>query len=146
MDNISVILKDKGSDVLKVSTQATVKQAVEAMCARRVGSVLICDGLQCAGIFTERDLMNRVILGGLDPATTNVVSVMTADVACIEPGTPASEAMAIMTERRCRHLPVIDGGEIAGVISIGDLVRWESRNQEFHIRMLTDYITGKYPG
>lgn len=146
MDNIGLILKDKGSDVLKVSTEATVKEAVEAMCARRVGSVLICDGLQCAGIFTERDLMNRVILGGLDPATTNVVSVMTADVACIEPGTPASEAMAIMTERRCRHLPVIDGGEIAGVISIGDLVRWESRNQEFHIRMLTDYITGKYPG
>ena len=146
MDNVGLILKDKGSDVLKVSTQATVKEAVEAMCARRVGSVLICDGLQCAGIFTERDLMNRVILGGLDPATTNVASVMTADVACIEPGTAASEAMAIMTERRCRHLPVIAGGEIAGVISIGDLVRWESRNQEFHIRMLTDYITGKYPG
>jgi len=146
MDNIGLILKDKGTDVLNVSAQATVKEAVEAMCARRVGSVLICDGLQCAGIFTERDLMNRVILGGLDPATTSVVSVMTADVACIEPGTPASEAMAIMTERRCRHLPVIDGGELAGVISIGDLVRWESRNQEFHIRMLTDYITGKYPG
>jgi CBS domain-containing protein len=146
MDNVGVILKDKGSDVLKVSTGATVKEAVEAMCARRVGSVLICDGLQCAGIFTERDLMNRVILAGLDPATTNVASVMTPDVACVEPGTPANEAMAIMTERRCRHLPVIDGGGIAGVISIGDLVRWESRNQEFHIRMLTDYITGKYPG
>ncbi len=112
----------------------------------RVGAVLVCDGTACSGIFTERDLMTRVILNGLDPTTTRVAEVMTADVACVQPSTPASEAMAIMTERRCRHLPVVEGGEIVGVISIGDLVRWDSRNQAFELRMLTDYIHGKYPG
>jgi len=65
---------------------------------------------------------------------------------CVDPSTPAEEAMAIMTEKRCRHLPVVEGARIVGVISIGDLVRWASRNHEFEIRMLTDFIHGKYPG
>ena len=146
METVGDILGDKGVQIYKVGPETTVLHAVQQMCAMRVGAVLVCDGTACSGIFSERDLMNRVILNGLDPATTRVAEVMTAEVACVEPGTPASEAMAIMTERRCRHLPVVEGGEIVGVISIGDLVRWDSRYQAFELRMLTDYIHGKYPG
>ncbi|TAM47633.1 MAG: CBS domain-containing protein [Acidobacteria bacterium] len=146
METVGNILGDKGTQVFKVDAETTVLHAVQQMCARRVGAVLVCDGTGCSGIFSERDLMTRVILNGLDPTTTRVAEVMTADVACIQPSTPASEAMAIMTERRCRHLPVVADGEIVGVISIGDLVRWDSRNQAFELRMLTDYIHGKYPG
>ena len=146
METVGNILGDKGSQVFKVDAETTVLRAVQQMCSRRVGAVLVCDGSGCSGIFSERDLMTRVILNGLDPTTTRVADVMTADMACIQPSTSASEAMAIMTERRCRHLPVVAEGEIVGVISIGDLVRWDSRNQAFELRMLTDYIHGKYPG
>lgn len=146
MDTIKRILRDKGDAVFKVPPEATVRQAVETMTRRHVGAVLVCTGCECAGIFTERDLMNRVVLAGLDPATTRVRDVMTADVACVQPSTSANEAMAIMTERRCRHLPVVENGAIVGLVSIGDLVRLESENQQFEIRMLTDYIHGKYPG
>ncbi|HNX97898.1 MAG TPA: CBS domain-containing protein [Candidatus Aminicenantes bacterium] len=146
MDTIKRILQHKGDAVYKVPPEATVMQAVEAMSKRQVGAVLVCAGCECAGIFTERDLMSRVVLAGLDPAATRVNDVMTAEVACVEPSTRASEAMAIMTERRCRHLPVVENGAIVGMVSIGDLVRLESENQQFEIRMLTDYIHGKYPG
>jgi len=146
METVGNILGDKGAQVYKVGPGTTVLHAVQQMCAMRVGAVLVCDGTACTGIFTERDLMTRVILNGLDPTTTQVTEVMTADVACVQPATPASEAMAIMTERRCRHLPVVEDGEIVGVVSIGDLVRWDSRNQAFELRMLTNYIHGKYPG
>jgi CBS domain-containing protein len=146
MDTIKRILRDKGDAVYKVPPEATVMQAVETMSKRHVGAVLVCTGCECSGIFTERDLMNRVVLAGLDPSATRVGDVMTADIACIQPSTSAAEAMAIMTERRCRHLPVVENGAIVGMVSIGDLVRLESGNQQFEIRMLTDYIHGKYPG
>jgi CBS domain-containing protein len=146
MDTVAAIVSVKGREVVTVPPGTTVRQAVEVMCRSRIGAVLVCDGARCSGIFTERDLMNRVVLAGRDPGATTVAEVMTPDVVCVEPDTAATEAMAIMTERRCRHLPVISGGRVVAVVSIGDLVRWESRNQEFHVRMLTDYIQGKYPG
>ncbi len=121
-------------------------QAVEAMCTAKVGAVLVCTGKACAGIFSERDLMTRVILEHRDPATTKVADVMSENVTAVGPEVSTEEAMAIMTDRRCRHLPVIDGGRVIGVVSIGDLVRHESRDQDFEIRSLTDYILGKYPG
>ena len=146
MDTIRMILKEKGTEVHSVVPQATVLQAVQTMCARKVGAVLVCADGQPIGIFTERDVMTRVILAGRDPAATRVEAVMTREVVCVDPDTRAEEAMAIITDRRCRHLPVVDGGSLAGMVSIGDLVRWTHRTKEFHIRMLTDYICGKYPG
>jgi CBS domain-containing protein len=116
------------------------------MCAEKVGALLVCDAGKPVGMFTERDLMNSVILARLDPATTTVGEVMSREVVYVEPTAAAAEAMAVMTERRCRHLPVASEGQLMGLISIGDLVRWASRNQEFEIRKLTDYIHGKYPG
>jgi CBS domain-containing protein len=147
METMERILQEKGSrQVHTIGPSATVFAAVEAMCAARVGAILICDGERCQGVFSERDLMSRVILAKRDPATTPVSDVMTREVVVVEPDTKASEAMAIMTERRCRHLPVVESGRVVGVVSIGDLVRWNSRHHQFHIRMLTNYITGQYPG
>ena len=146
MDTVGHILKEKGHAVYTTAPKDSVLHAVETMCGKKVGSLLVSEGGAPVGIITERDLMTDVVLARRDPATTRVEDVMATDVVCVDPSTPTEEAMAIMTERRCRHLPVVEGSKIVGVISIGDLVRWVSRNQEFEIRMLTDYIHGKYPG
>lgn len=146
MDTVAHILKEKGSKVHKAAPGDTVLEAVERMCAENVGALLVCDAGKPVGMFTERDLMTGVILGRLNPATTTVGAVMSREVVYVEPTAVAAEAMAIMTERRCRHLPVAFEGQLMGLISIGDLVRWASRSQEFEIRKLTDYIHGKYPG
>jgi CBS domain-containing protein len=146
MDTIGHILKEKGHAVHTTDPKATVLHAVEVMCGKKVGSLLVIEGGAPVGIITERDLMTDVVLARRDPAATRVEEVMATDVVCVDPSTPTEEAMAIMTEKRCRHLPVVEGTKIVGVISIGDLVRWASRNHEFQVRMLTDYIHGKYPG
>ncbi|NWF99724.1 MAG: CBS domain-containing protein [Thermoanaerobaculaceae bacterium] len=147
MDTIATVLEEKGSrHVITVSPNHTVREAVKVMCEARVGAVLVCEERSPCGILSERDLMVRVILAGRNPDTTPVREVMTAEVACIRPDASVDEAMAIMTDRRCRHLPVVQEGELVGLVSIGDLVRHESQGQKFVIRMLTDYVTGKYPG
>jgi len=146
MDTVAHILREKGNKVHHTSPEAAVLDAVEKMCAARVGAMLVCEDGVPVGMFTERDLMTRVILARRDPSATRVAEVMSRDLVVIEPTTRAEEAMAIMTEKRFRHLPVLDGGKLVGVLSIGDLVRWLSRNQQFEIHRLTDYIVGKYPG
>lgn len=147
METVATILKEKGSTIVhSVPPEETVLNAVKAMCDARVGAVLVCTEDGPCGIFSERDLMTRVILDRRDPANTPVRDVMTPEVACVGPDTSTEEAMAIMSERRCRHLPVVHDGVLVGLVSIGDLVRHESRGHEFAVRMLTDYIRGKYPG
>lgn len=145
MDTIAAVLREKGSKVYTVAPGATVLEAARAMDAHNVGSLLVVDGDKPVGIFSERDLMRRVVVAGKDPAKVKVREVMSRDVWVVEPDTRVKEAMAIMTERRCRHLPVVEKGKVVGLISIGDLVRWISRDQEFQIRMLENYITGAYP-
>ncbi|MFO0758936.1 MAG: CBS domain-containing protein [Byssovorax sp.] len=146
MERIGEILEEKGRKVHITSPSATVFDAVLTMCEARVGALLVTvDGTPC-GIISERDVLTRVLLDKRDASRTRVEEVMTRDVACIGPETMAREAMAIMTERRCRHLPVVLDGRVIGMISIGDLVRWASREQEFEVRMLTDYVRGTYPG
>jgi CBS domain-containing protein len=146
MDTVARILKEKGNQVHHTAPDTTVLAAVEKMCAARVGAILVCERDAPVGMFTERDLMTRVILAQRDPAATRVADVMSREVVFVEPATRTSEAMAVMTERRCRHLPVMSAGKLVGMLSIGDLVRWASRKQEFEIHRLTDYIVGKYPG
>ncbi len=145
MDTIAAVLREKGSKVYTVAPGATVLEAARAMDAHNVGSLLVVDGDKPVGIFSERDLMRRVVVAGKDPAEVKVREVMSRDVWVVEPDTRVKEAMAIMTERRCRHLPVVEKGKVVGLISIGDLVRWISKDQEFQIRMLENYITGAYP-
>ena len=147
MHTVATILEEKGSRAVhSVKPHVTVFEAVEKMASVKIGAVLVLDQGRPVGIFSERDLLTRVILERRDPATTRVGDVMSEEIACVDLGTPTEEAMAIMTERRCRHLPVVDGESLVGLVSIGDLVRHTSQDQEFEIRMLTHYINGKYPG
>jgi CBS domain-containing protein len=145
MDTIESILAEKGQAVHLTSPNATVLEAARSMCGLRIGALLVCVDGRAVGIFTERDAMTRVLLARRDPAATSVEEVMTRAVVCVESSTKASEAMAIMTERRCRHLPVVHDGRVVGMVSIGDLVRRVSLEQSFEIRMLRDYVGGSYP-
>lgn len=144
METVADILAYKGTEVHSVTPDATVLSAVEEMCEKHVGALLVCSAGIPLGVFSERDLMKRVILARRDPGETRVSEVMTTGVVCVAPATTAREAMAIMTDRRCRHLPVFAGGRVAGILSIGDLVRWASQEQAFEIQLLTDYVRGAY--
>ncbi|AUX25645.1 inosine-5-monophosphate dehydrogenase [Sorangium cellulosum] len=144
MGSVDEILNRKGRGVYTISPEATVFEAVQSMCARRVGALLVSIDASPSGIISERDVLTRVILARREPATTLVAEVMTREVVCVEPSTPARQAMAVMTERRCRHLPVAHDGRVVGMLSIGDLVHWASREQEAEIKMLTDYVQGVY--
>jgi signal-transduction protein with cAMP-binding, CBS, and nucleotidyltransferase domain len=144
MDTIEDILADKGRAVHAIMPHATVLAAVEQMCSLRVGALLVATAEATLGIISERDVLSRVILEGREPSDTRVEHVMTRAVACVHPTTKTREAMAIMTERRCRHLPVVEDWGVVGMVSIGDLVRWASREQAMEIRMLTEYVHGGY--
>ena len=146
MDTVGLILNNKPRTVHQLPPSATVMAAVEAMCAARIGSILVVEEQRPVGIFTERDVMTRVILARRNPETTRLEEVMTKEVACISRDTTTAAAMALMTERRVRHLPVVHQEVVVGLVSIGDLVRQQSSQQSYEIRMLTNYIMGSYPG
>jgi len=147
MDTLGPILETKkDAAVHRTAPSATVLAAVDEMCRQHVGSLLVLEEEAVVGILSERDMLTRVLLQRRDPASTKVADVMTTEVVCVELETSPNEAMRIMTERRCRHLPVLEDGKIVGVVSIGDLVRWTSRSQEFEIRMLHEFVEGRYPG
>jgi CBS domain-containing protein len=144
MDTIQDILEEKGYEVHFIAPEATALQAVDLMCARRIGALLVATAEATLGIITERDVLTRVILERREPAETRVERVMTRAVVCVHLDTRVREAMALMTERRCRHLPVVADGGVVGMVSIGDLVRSASHEQEIEIRMLTEYVRGGY--
>lgn len=143
MSTISDILAQKGRDVLRIEADATVFDAIERMVGANVGALLVTEGDEIAGIVTERDYLRRVALEGRTERTTRVREIMTAPVVCATPDTEIAECMALMSEHRIRHVPVVDDGTLAGMISIGDLVRFQSREQSFQIKYLTDYITAR---
>jgi CBS domain-containing protein len=146
MNAMESILDGKGHKLHVVTPDATVLEAVEAMCRVRVGALLVCEGDTLVGIFSERDLMTRVVLAQRKAEDTRVRDVMTPDPISIAPDIAPHHAMAIMTEHRVRHLPVVDGRRILGVVSIGDLVRWTIQDREHEIERLADYVSGRYPG
>lgn len=139
------IIEHKGAHVHAVEPAATVLEAVRRMNEERIGCLLVREGEQVVGIFTERDVLTRVLDRGLDPGTTTVAQVMTTEPVSVRPGLTVHEAMAVVTEKRCRHLPVIEDQRLLGMVSIGDLTRWVVRDQAIHIQHLVDYITGRYP-
>ena len=141
MSNVSEILGDKGGRVLKIEASASVFEAVQEMVEANVGSLLVTDGGDIVGIVTERDYLRRVTLEGRTDKDTPVGEIMTAPLVVVTPETEIDESMAIMTDRRIRHLPVVDDGQVVGVISIGDIVKFKSKQQSFEIQYLTDYIT-----
>lgn len=137
---VAKILEMKGSDVEVTTADASVVAAVEQMNRRNIGALLVMDGERSLGIFTERDVLTRVIGKGRDPGRTPVGEVMTRSVISIGPETTVKEAMSVITEKRCRHLPVMAGGRLLGMISAGDLTRWTVRDQQRTIEELVDYV------
>ena len=143
MGCVSDILSEKGHDVLTVDAATTVLDAVKAMVEGNVGSLVVTDGETLLGIVTERDYLRRVTLEGRDERTTPVRDIMSAPFVYVAPDASIDECMAIMTERRLRHLPVLDGDdELVGIVSIGDVVKFHSQEQGARIRLLTEYISG----
>ena len=140
---VSSVLAEKGRHVYTVGKAATVAEAVREMNEKGVGALLVMDGHKPAGIFTERDVLRRIVDADRDPALIRVAEVMTRQLVTIGPESRIDEAMGIMTERRLRHLPVLDAGEVVGMVSSGDLMRWVTMNQEDSIRQMTEYINGR---
>lgn len=138
---ISVLLRRKGDQVFSVSPDVSILAAVAEMNRHRVGAIVVLSGGAIAGIFTERDVLCRV-LGLVDPRTTPVSAVMTRDVITVSPDANVEEVAAIFTAKRCRHLPVVSGGRLAGLISIGDISRWIAANDHAEAEGLKSYITG----
>jgi len=140
--SISALLEGKGRALRTVPTTVTVAEAVREMNHHKIGSVLVMDGETLAGIFTERDVMTRVIAAEIDPKTTPITQVMSAKVLTIEPDTTVQQVMDIFAERRCRHLPVTSGGKLLGLISIGDVTRWVANAHRAEAESLRQYIAG----
>ncbi len=145
MDVIEAILEAKGSHLHTVAPDASVVEAVETMCAARVGALLVMSGPKLLGIFSERDLMTRVVLARRNPSRVLVKDVMTQKTVCIGLGATPRNALGIMARCRVRHLPVVYESRVVGLVSIGDLVRWTSRAREREVQDLRGYVAGAYP-
>jgi CBS domain-containing protein len=135
------ILEEKGGEVLKVDAEASVFEAVQLMVEKNVGSLLVTEGGDITGIVTERDYLRRVALEGRTDRETPVREITSSPLIVASPETTVDECMALMTDRRIRHVPVVEEGNVVGVVSIGDLVKFKSKLQTFEIQYLTNYIT-----
>jgi CBS domain-containing protein len=142
MGRISEILRGKGADVLKIDASATVFDAIKKIVEKNVGSILVTEGDEVVGIMTERDYLRKIAVLGRTSHETLVSEIMTSPLVYVTPETTIEESMAIMTDRRIRHLPVVENEDVVGIISIGDLVKFQSREQSFQIQYLTEYISG----
>lgn len=140
------ILNDKGTQVYDVGPENTVYEAIEKMADKDIGALLVTEGEKLRGIITERDYRNKVILKGRASKTTKVKEIMTSDLYTVSPSDTVETCMALMTNGKFRHLPVLENDKIAGVVSIGDLVKAVITKQKVEIHNLRDYITGTYPG
>lgn len=144
MHRISDVLDRKGRQVYRIDSEDSVLTAVEQMARHQTGSLVVQEGTEIVGIFTERDLAMRVVLPQRDTRATLVGDVMTPQVFCVRPEMRLSDAMALMTQQRVRHLPVVESGAVCGVVSIGDLVKCVASDQEMELRYLAAYIRGEY--
>jgi CBS domain-containing protein len=141
MNTLLEILDEKGSEVLRVDASVSVLEAVEQMVDANVGSLLVTDRGDDVGIVTERDYLRRVALSGRTEEEIPVREIISSPLIVATRETTVEECMALMTDRRIRHVPVVEGDKVVGIVSIGDLVKFTSKRQSFEIKYLTDYIT-----
>ncbi len=131
-------LFDKHGAVHAVGPDTPVTECVRAMTAERIGALVVMEGGKLTGIFTERDALNKVLATGRDPVRTKVSEVMTPEPCCIPPTTTVGEAMALVTRRRFRHLPIVEDGKVLAVVSSGDLTHWMVKGELGEVRELVD--------
>ncbi len=143
MSTARAIIEKKGADVVTIAKDAHVLEAAKKMNEHHIGAVIVVDGQQVVGIFTERDILNRIVAAQRSAGETKVGEVMTSPMACCTRDTEVAECKAVMTERKIRHLPVVEDGKLYGMISAGDVLADEVANQETSIRYLSDYLYGR---
>lgn len=142
MQTVGELLDSKGHEVFSIHPDATVFEAVQSMAERGVGSLLVMQDSRMVGILSERDYARKCILQNRSSRETPVRDIMTTDVVCAQPFRSIEECMALMTEKRIRHLPVADGDRVLGLVSLGDLVKSLVVKQQFIIEQLEHYIAG----
>ena len=145
-ETVRSLLRNKGTDVWSVTTDATVYEAIALMAEKGIGAVLVLENGKLAGIMSERDYARKVFLRGRSSKETAVREIMSSPVFTVTPQHTVADCMALVTDRRIRHLPVVDADSILGVVSIGDVVNALIHAQADTIEQLSNYISGKYPG
>jgi CBS domain-containing protein len=140
MKTVKEILEAKAHNLLSISPQASVLDALKLMAEKDIGALVVLDNESLAGIFSERDYARKVILHGKSSKATLVSEIMTHKVVCVRPDQSVEECMALMTDKRIRHLPVLENQKVIGVISIGDVVKEVISEQRFVIEQLEHYI------
>jgi len=144
--NIGVILGQKGSQVWSISPDATVFDAIQMMADKNVGALLVMRSDKSLGIVSERDYTRKVFLRGKSSKETRVAEIMSTDLTVTHPQEGVEKCLRLMTDKHIRHLPVLDGEKVVGIISIGDLVKWVISCQSATIAHLESYIAGGYSG
>ena len=143
MSTVLDILNRKGGAVHSIGATDLVLDAARQMNDLGIGGLVVVDGERAIGMFTERDILRRVVAARLDPATTHVRDVMTTPIAVCRPDTSIAECRAVMTEKRVRHLPIVDGRQLRGVVTIGDLLAHEIGEYASTIEYLNSYVFGQ---
>ncbi len=143
---ISEILANKGSQVWTTSPDEMVFNALKVMGEKNIGALLVMEGGKLIGVMSERDYSRKIALLGKNSRTTPVREIVSSPVISVTPKQTIQECMQLMTKHRVRHLPVLEGQDILGIVSIGDLVNWIISAQRQAIDQLHNYITGQYPG
>ena len=142
MRTVKQLLDEKGHDVASVAPSSPVIDALRLMAEHGIGALLVMDGPRLAGVMSERDYARKVVLQGRSSAETRVSDIMSSDVHTVTPEDSVNACMLLMTQRRIRHLPVLENGEVTGVLSIGDLVKAVIADQQEEISQLQQYIAG----
>ena len=143
---IDGILNQKSGDIFSISPEATVFEAIELMDNKNVGALLVMEADRLIGMISERDYTRKVMLRGKRSRETKVAEIMSANLTVTHPREPVEKCLHLMTDKRIRHLPVLDGDKVVGIISIGDLVKWVISCQSAAIAHLENYISGGYTG
>jgi CBS domain-containing protein len=144
--NISAILGQKSAEIFSVSPEATVFEAITMMDEKNVGALLVMEGEKLVGMFSERDYTRKVVLRGKRSRETKVAEIMSSNLIVTHLQEGVEKCLRLMTDKRIRHLPVLDGEKVIGIISIGDLVKWVISCQSATIAHLENYISGGYTG